>query len=249
MQPVSLFKQKYHIDLRDVDFNKHLKLSVLFSYFQDIASLASENLGYGINTLKEKHNVTWILMRIRVDIIKNPMWNEEIVIETWPLEPNRLNFERDYIVRDMDGNILIRAVSSWVVMDITERKLKRSDVIGISYPEIIKDRAIDCKLGKLMDNGKLEEVYQKVIGYSDIDFNGHINNSKYVDFIMDCFPVEDHKNHRVKSIEVNFINEALPGDIITLHRDLTAVAKHEIYIEGQKNDHLTTVFKAKVLIN
>ncbi|WP_106495777.1 acyl-[acyl-carrier-protein] thioesterase [Lentibacillus sp. Marseille-P4043] len=244
----SVFKRKYHIDLRDVDFTKSLKLSTLFSYFQDIASLASEEIGFGIEKLEKEFGVAWVLTRIRVNIIRNPIWDEEITIETWPLEPGKADFDRDYLVKDENGNIIIKAVSKWVIMDLHERKIKRSKTIGIRYPENITERAIEGKLEKLKDFGTLEEVYNKVIGYSDIDFNGHLNNSKYVDYIMDCFPIDDHKSHAIHTIDLSFNHEALPGDSITLYKDISKLDENFIYIEGvnQTNDHVA--FKSLVNI-
>lgn len=242
------FQSNIHVDLRDVDFTKKVKLSTLFSYFQDVASLASDKLGYGIEQLENQFGVAWILIRIRVEINRMPEWNEEITIETWPQEPKRVEFERDFIVRDANGEILIRAISLWVIMDIHERKLKRCEAVGIHYPDVIKERALDKKLGKLTDNGHLEKVYQKVIGYSDVDFNGHLNNSKYIDYIMDCFPIENHRKFEVKSIEVNFINEALPGDTITLFRDVSDLHENKVFIEGKNEESGNKVFKATVEI-
>lgn len=244
----SIYKQNYHVDLRDVDFTKKLKLSTLFSYFQEVASLASENLGFGINTLEKKFGVAWILTRIRVDILRSPDWDEEITIETWPLEPSKVEFDRDYLVKDKNGQVIVKAVSKWVIMDIKERKLKRTEVIGIHYPEKITERAIAGRLGKLKDFGKLTKAYDKVIGYSDIDFNGHLNNSKYVDYILDCFPVDDHVNHTIKSIDLNFTHEALPGDTITLSKDTSAINENRIYIEGKNQTDHTVVFKSQVTI-
>ena len=244
----SLFKQNYHVDLRDVDFAKKLRLSTLFSYFQDIASLAAENLGCGIGTLEKTFGVAWILTRIRVDIIRFPVWDEDITIETWPLEPSKIEFDRDFFVKDAEGNIIIRAVSKWVIMDIKERKLKRSDAIGIRYPENRTERAIEGKLGKLKDFGNLEMAYNKVIGYSDIDFNGHLNNSKYVDYIMDCLSFEEHKNHSIRTIDLNFIQEALPGDTLTLNKDMTKREEHLVYFEGVNQTNNAKVFKALINI-
>jgi len=244
----SLFSKTYHIDLRDVDFTKKLKLSNLFSYFQDIASQAAEVLGYGIETLEEKFGVAWVVTRIRVEIIRLPVWDEEITIETWPLDPGKVEFDRDYLVKDANGNVIIRAVSKWVIMDIKERKLKRSELIGIQYPESRTERAIEGRLGKLKDFGQLEAAYDKVIGYSDIDFNGHLNNSKYVDYIMDCFPVEDHKNYSIQVIDINFLQEALPGDSIKLNKDTTKLNEHQIYIDGVNQTNGNVVFKSQVTI-
>lgn len=244
MEAVTVFKENYHVDLRDVDFQKQLKLSTFFSYFQDVASLASDNLGFGIQTLEQKFGVAWILMRIRVDIIRTPVWDEEITIETWPLEPKKLEFARDFIVRDQKGKIIVRAVSTWVIMDLKQRKLKRTAFIGFTSPEVISKRAIDCQLGKLKHSGNLEVSYKKVIGYSDIDFNGHLNNSKYVDFIMDCFDMDEHERHGVETMEVNFMNEAVAGDTLVLYKEAYPDG-NQVYIEGLNEQDQRVVFKAK----
>lgn len=241
------YRKNFHVDLRDVDFKKELKLSALFTYFQEIASEASEQLGVGIEQLEREFHVAWVLVRMRVEILRNPKWNETITIESWPLEPNRVEFYRDFLVRDEGGNVIIKAISTWVIMDIHNRRLKRTDYIKLVYPENISERAIDRKMGKLKDFGNPEESYKKVIAYSDIDFNGHLNNSNYVDYILDCFPIEEHKKYTVRAIEVNFIQEALPGDTLTVQRDLSALSSNLIYIEGI-NEQGYSIFKAQLEI-
>lgn len=249
MEPfTSVYKRNYHIDLRDVDFTKMLKLSALFGYFQDVASLAAENLGVGIEALEKKFGVAWVLTRIRADIMRNPGLDEEITIETWPLEPSKVEFDRDFLVKDTNGNTIVRAVSKWVIMDIKERKLRRTELIGAQFPDPPRERAIDGKLAKLKDFGKLEPLYNKVIGYSDIDFNGHLNNSKYADYIMDCFSVQDHLNYTIKMIDLHFNHEALPGETISLNRDISVLDDNMIYIEGVNLKEEKDIFKSQLKI-
>lgn len=245
METVStIYKKDFHIDLRDVDFTKKLKLSVLFSYFQETASEAAELLGFGIDTLREKFGVAWVLTRVRVEIDRIPRFDEKITIETWPLEPGKVEFERDFLVKDANGDTIIKAASKWVIMDINTRRLKRSDLIGLRYPEKITERAIPGKPAKLNAVEQPEEVYTKVIGYSDIDFNGHLNNSKYVDYMMDSFPLEVHQSRTIQSIDIQFHNEALPGDAITLYK--AGVDENFVYIEGKRKTDNKDVFKSAI---
>lgn len=248
MQPATRYMKNYHIDIGDVDFQKKLKLSALFGYFQDVANLAAENLGVGITQLVEKYGVAFVLMRIRVDVIRMPILDEEISIETWPLKPGKLEFERDYIVRDKNGEVIAKAISVWVIMDLNKRRLKRSEAINLEYPEIIEERAIDVTLTKLKASEKLETVYHKTIGYSDIDFNGHLNNSRYIDYMMDCFALEEHQHYHISSIEVNYLNEVMPGNTLIIKKDISMMEEHLILIEGIREEDGKSVFRSQIKI-
>lgn len=242
----AFYKNLYTIDYSDVDFTKCLKCSTLFGYFQDTASVAADKLGAGVDTLAGRYSVAWVLARMRVEFDRTPCWNETITVETWPHPPGKLEFERDYRVRDEKGNTIIRAGSSWVIFDINTRELRRSDFIQMDWPTFIQEHALLHKPGRLKPFAKPEPVYRKLIGYSDADFYGHINNSKYVDYIMDCFPLASHKQYSLRSIEVNYIKEAFPGDTLVLCRDTSAVDPNMVYIEGINEADGRVSFKAQV---
>lgn len=95
-----------------------------------------------------------------------------------------------------------------------------------------------------------EVIYRNryVIGYSDVDFIGHINNTRYIDYIRDCFPVESHRQYGVKAIEVNYIKEAFPGDSLLMYRDVSALDSNMVYIEGANETDGKPGFKARVEI-
>ncbi len=249
MEPLSLYKKAFTVEMRDVDFTGTLRLSSLFTYFQEAANQHSEDLGIGFETIMEKFGVIWALIRIRVEILRYPVFNEEIVVETWPQEPKNLQFIRDFLARDQKGHIIARAVSIWAILDAHTRKLQRSKLIAANYPSSFKEeRALECKLGKLKPFGPLEMAYERFIGYSDIDFNEHLNNTKYVDLIMDCFSLESHKSHYVRSIEFNYVHEALPGDTIVLYKDLNAADENLIYIEGINEKEKKLAFQSRIQI-
>jgi acyl-ACP thioesterase len=246
MEAQIVHKSKYKIGYSDVDFRKELKHSSLFGFFQDTAGVAAEKLGAGVVTLAENYSVAWILTRIKVEINRTLVLDEEIVVETWPHQPGRLEFERDYLVRDAAGNVIARAVSNWALMDINTRELRRADLIHINYPPFIGEHSLDGKPGRLKPTGQPEEVYRRIIGYSDVDFNGHVNNTRHIDYTMDCFPLESHKQYRVGIIEVNYIKEAFPGDTLVMYRDNSAMDSDRVYIEGVSEGDGKTVFRAQV---
>jgi acyl-ACP thioesterase len=121
-------------------------------------------------------------------------------------------------------------------------------LIAAEYPPIHTDRAIAYQFGRMTDFGHLETAYKKVVGYSDVDVNGHLNNSKYVDFAMDCFPLDNYNRYDIKAIDIQYLNETLPGETIVLKKDISAANKAMIYIEGSDEEDVKTYFRAKVEI-
>ncbi len=246
----AIYKNSYVIGYSDVDFMKELKMSSVFNYFQDTASKAVEHLGIGMDVLTEMYSVVWVLLRMRVEIERIPSLYEAITVETWPHPPGKLEFKRDYTVNAADGSTILSATSNWVIMDVNTRELKRSELISELYkfPEFTKEHSIDHKFAKLKPFGQLDVAYKKVIGYSDVDFIGHINNTRYIDYIMDCFPVASHRQYCIKAIEVNYIKEAFPGDTLVMYKDVSALDSNTVYIEGINETDGKPAFKALVEI-
>lgn len=248
MEAISLYSKQFHVDYGDSDYYKKLKLSSLFNYFQDVSILHSDNLSVGIGQIRSDLNVTWVMIRILLKIERFPNWGETVVVETWPIKPKKLEFERDYVVKDLEGNVLVRAVSSWVIMDVDQREIRRSELLNTQIPYYIEERALEQRPGKLKPNGNLQFVYDKKVGYSDIDMNGHLNNSKYIDYITDCFSIETHGNYEIDTIQVNYIGEAVAGNTISFFRDISLLEQRQIYVEGVDLSNEKCYFKAVITI-
>jgi len=51
--------------------------------------------------------------------------------------------------------------------------------------------------------------------------NGHVNNVKYLDYVVDSFGHDFLVKHHLKSLEMNFLAEALYGDVIDIKTQQT----------------------------
>ena len=248
MKPVSVFKKHYHVEIRDVDFTKKLKLSALFNYIQETASRHVENLGTGVETIEKRCQAAWIFMRARVEIERYPLWNEDITIETWQPTPRKFEFERDFIVRNAAGQVIMRMASIWIIVDIKTRALKNTDAIAVEYPPVFEERALNTRPEKIKPFPNRKVAYTKKICYSDTDINGHINNAKYIDLATDCFPVEQHLRYLIKSMQINYVREAVPGDSIIVYTDISELNSNIVYIGGVQENDGSAIFNAVVEI-
>jgi len=242
-EPVPFYTMERHITDTDSDLERRQRLSSMFEMFQDIAAFHASNLGADVNWLYDELDVAWILMRIRVEVDRYPVLSQSLMVETWPQKPRAL-YERDYMIRSMEGESLVRASSTWVIMNLTTREIKRDMFLDYFGLEMKKERALGGGVGRLKPMDGAGFVYEKEIKFSDVDYNNHVNNARYVDYIMDCFSFEEHKAREVKAIEVHYINEIGPGDAIRLRcKDMEGGAS---YVDGVRAADDAHVFNALV---
>lgn len=64
-------------------------------------------------------------------------------------------------------------------------------------------------------------VREVPIYFSDIDFNGHINSIKYIDHLLDTYPLSWHKEHCIKRIDMAYILEGRCEIPIRINRLIT----------------------------
>ena len=58
------------------------------------------------------------------------------------------------------------------------------------------------------------------MGYTDLDINGHMNNTRYMDWVDDLIPSAFHRDHPLKEFTVCYLNEAKEGQKLTLNWNL-----------------------------
>ncbi|MDD3907653.1 MAG: thioesterase, partial [Bacteroidales bacterium] len=63
------------------------------------------------------------------------------------------------------------------------------------------------------------------VKYSDIDFNRHANSMKYLEWMVDLFPLEAFSHQRIKRVDINYINEVLFGEIVEIYQDFSQTGK------------------------
>ena len=107
---MAVYKSKYRLGNRDVDMHSKLRTSALFNILQEAASQHCIELGFG-PAFTEKRNLIWVITRQKAEINRLPVYEEEILLETWPGPTKHVIFPRYYKISDIRGNVLINASS------------------------------------------------------------------------------------------------------------------------------------------
>ncbi|MEP2025760.1 MAG: acyl-ACP thioesterase domain-containing protein [Reichenbachiella sp.] len=208
----SIYFHHLQVSSKDCTKLKTIKLPNLLDHMQEAAWSNATKLGFSTIDLME-NNITWVMNRMRLEIIRLPKHKEKIKVETWPADMDKYFTKRDFRVWSLDGDLLVEATSNWLVMDINQRKL-------IAIPEYIKEANF------VVDRNNVAPIFDKVkydtnrtqrsrdiqVSWFDIDINDHVNNIKYYQWVLDSLGGEYLDNHSLRKIDITFKHEGKYGD-------------------------------------
>ena len=190
-------------------FLRKIKATGMLDILQSVAGEHAQNLGIGYEDLKEK-GYAFVLARIKYDLYESIDHYDEIYVETTPLVPGRIDFDRDFEIYNKDKKLIGIATSKWVIIDLNTRRICRSSVF--SYPCEVREKGNYESFDKLtFDKEGLSLSYQYVVRDNDIDFLSHMNNTRYADALK-------YKGV-CKHFEINFINEVVLHDELVIYHD------------------------------
>ncbi|MBO5141718.1 MAG: hypothetical protein J6C46_01740 [Clostridia bacterium] len=182
------YSKKFFIGYSDVDKNDKCKLNKIVDLLQNTATMHSKSVGYGT---KEMMNLkqAWLMLGWRVKIIKFPEADMDVEVRTWSRGIKTFEAKRGYEIYSEDGELLIVADSNWALFDLEKQKLIRApqEMIDV-YGAIDRDVFEGEKTEKLRDNEIVENEIFVEVGKRDIDTNNHMNNSKYLEYIIEVLP-------------------------------------------------------------
>lgn len=223
MIPVSREGYKFRSDIclpcYLTDCEGTLRVSGFMDLAQEIAYWAAEELGFGYTSL-HVHHTAWVLSRLHIHFDNPARWRDNVKLYTWHKGANGLFYLRDFDLQDGEGKHLVRATSSWVVINEETRRLVRPEDLAALLETMEKvDDAIAEPAPKLVlpKNAAPEFAGEHTVAYSDIDIVGHTNNVRYIVWAMDCIPAEDAVRP-VKDVYINFNKETLRGEAVSLYR-------------------------------
>ena len=212
------YEKVFHIPASAVDRFDRLKPGSILEYMQEVAGDHSALLGADRHTLTEK-GLFWAVIRHRIQIFRLPRAGENIRVKTWPMPTTRTAYPRATAAFDEEGNEIFRSVSLWVLMDAETRAMILPGKSGVEVAGIVlgDEPAIPTSLPP-----KVPETYlQRKVLFSDLDYNGHMNNCKYLDWVADLLTCDFHREHTPKEIVLNYLSEAREGEALQLAWELS----------------------------
>lgn len=210
---IKRFSKEFEIHYYEVNKLQEATPITILNYLEDSAISNSASVGYGVNELKEI-DAGWVLNRWYLKMDRYPKLGEKIIIETWPSSFERFYGNREFLIMDVEGKIIGRAASIWIYFNIAKRRPMRIPVeLGNAYGGE-QSKALSEPFTYLDFDFAPDAVEEFQVKRSDIDTNDHVNNKKYIDWIMESVPQEIYDNYKVVSLEIMYKKESTLGAVI-----------------------------------
>lgn len=203
--------------------------------FQKSAVEHGTRLGFGFDEMF-KNDVFWVLLRTKFVVLNNKEVENYTSI-TYPKKPGKVNFNREYQIKDQD-EVLINAISKWLVVSLETRKIKRNH--NMQYHSDVIDESLFDDVDKInydIDKFIFKEKYN--VTKKDLDRNNHVNNASYaymIDKLVDT--------NNIKEFQIDYLNEILDEEIIDL---FSYEDNNKVFVLGKSKEKICFVAEIEEL--
>lgn len=237
------YQMKMKIPFDMADMNGHIKLPDVILLSLQVSGLQSIDLGISDKAMLEKYNLVWIITDYDINVVRLPKFGEEMTIETEALSYNRLFCYRRFTIYDEAGSAVINMLATFVLMDRDSRKVHAVE------PKIVAPYEAEFSK-KLIRGPKYPDLKEPIskdyhVRFYDLDMNGHVNNSKYLDWIFEVMGADFLMKHIPRKIHLKYVKEVRPGGQITSSYDLEGLeSNHQISSDGDINAQASIIWRS-----
>ena len=233
--PLRKFLKEYVVKSYEADAHGFLRLIALLNILQDAADGSAIELGFGFEKCWSK-GVSWVGSNYLLEINRLPKMHEKFKVETWPAEAKLWGAIRDFIVYGENNDILLKASSQWVLIDIERKRPVPLSKYFTEY-KALEERAINIEFSRPGVFENPQEEYSYKVRFDDIDINNHVNNAVYPLWASESVKPSWRENHTPSKIEIWFKKEALFGQLIkVLTKTENQTTVHSITDENGENE-------------
>lgn len=210
-----VYSATYETRWHDTDACRVLRPSAMLTYFEETADRHVRSVGKSLDDMRDEDKVGFILTRMTIVFYSPVPADVTLTIETWTSEGRGFSTERCFRAK-VGEEIVAEATSMWALMDVEARrpvKIANAPFEFSHEPPLALDAPVRVAIPRDL---ALEEVGTRRIAYSDIDYNMHMNNTRYPDMLCDFMP--DMAGKRMSRVTMSFVREAALGHTLSVLR-------------------------------
>lgn len=237
----SVYTRKQKIEFSDVDKHLNMKLLCAANFVQNNMTNLFGRMNIGNERIKTEHGVFWVVSKMKIHFEKDIRICEEIFSKTYISGCSRVRLNLEHVFCDVNKQPLFIAYQELCIIDVATRKVRPLAGV-VEYEDVPQSNVSFSKIRWNID--EFTKVYSYTIMYDDLDSNGHVNNARYLSFVVNALGSEFFDRGRIMDIEVNYINECIEGAHINVYKKSFDGSIGVVIMSGQ-----TEVLKAKLIVD
>ncbi len=239
-----IYREPYQVPFYESDINHNMKLPQLLALALQISGQHSISLGMSNEVIFNRFGLVWIVTDYSIEIERLPRYAETVIIETEATAYNKLFCYRDFNIYDENEHKIMTIHSTFVLMDYETRKVHpvEEEIVKVYESEKIRKMIRGPRYHEL-ENPQSTPYH---VRFYDLDMNGHVNNSKYLEWMFDVLDFDFLSQHTPEKIDLKYVKEVHNGTDIEsrlTQEDLTTY--HEIASDGLINAQAIVTWKKK----
>lgn len=212
----------------DVGPDDRMTLSALLRYQQEVGDQQLAPGGVSWKGLGEK-GMAFVTSRWHGTLYRLPVMDEPVTVTTWHRERKGPRFIRCYAWNDADGRLLMEGVMQFALVSTVDHRLLRGEEFDRLFTMPAPTRSVvNCADPRHFALPEMTEAGVYTVRRSDLDRNGHMNNTHYGDLVGDFLPTP-LTDCPPTDIEMHFAGECRLGDTIALS---AGEDEHGAYVQG-----------------
>ncbi len=222
----------------------HATELTLQNYLQEAAATHAHRLYFSIQRLFPM-GLTWLLIKSRLRVDRYPLWQEQVVVETWPSGWKGAVAWRDIHFKDREGATLARATTHWMLFDFRKKRPASIETHFKALPALDR-QIIDRDIPNLAAPSRVDFHQTLTAGWLNMDMNNHANNAAYIYWAMVPMPADFRRKWVVHQLDINYLKEVFPGTLLTcrVHLDEEEGKMRSLHEIVNEKDH--PVMRARV---
>ena len=239
MRYIEHFTTRWH----DTDAFRRVRPTQLLVYMQETSNRHMISAGKSLDAMRDEDGLAFLLSRIRMEICAPLYMGEDITVETWTSPGRGFGFLRSY--RILRGETVIaKAETVWALIGLEDQKLRRVDSVKMGFENDEEPVALSLPPRfRVPSTDTLELVGERKIVYSDLDYNMHMNNTRYADMLCDFIPMEQIGD--LRGLSLTYLHEAAFGQTMRVYRQ----ASENTYSFRTVNEEGLSCLEAQLIID
>jgi acyl-ACP thioesterase len=190
MSQPPIHEERFTVRIHQTGDTGRASIAALADWMQDAATLHAARLGFSHHAMAEA-GVAWVLTRMCIRMDEYPRLNEAMTLHTWPSSLDKRRAAREFRFLSAQGGQLGVATTSWIAMDVANRRLGTMPEFVASsretHPEVacgFTGRSLPRPDADAPDAQAVELTARR----ADLDWNAHVNNVHLLEWALEPVP-------------------------------------------------------------